>query len=71
MPKPRVFVARKLPGTALERLAGQTEMRLWEDELPPPREVLLAEAREAEGLLTFLTDRVDQEMLGQAPKLRG
>ena len=70
MPKPRVFVARKLPGNALERLAGQTEMRLWEDDLPPPRDVLLAEAREAEGLLTLLTDRVDQELLGQAPELR-
>jgi glyoxylate reductase len=65
-----VFVARRLPGTALERLAAQTELRLWEDELPPPRAVLLAEAREAEGLLTLLTDRVDTELLDQAPKLR-
>jgi glyoxylate reductase len=70
MAKPRVFVARKMPGDALDRLAGQTEMRLWPEELPPPREVLLAEAREAEGLLTLLTDRVDQELLSQAPRLR-
>jgi glyoxylate reductase len=70
MAKPRVFVARKMPGDALDRLAGQTEMRLWPEELPPPREVLLAEAREAEGLLTQLTDRVDQELLSQAPRLR-
>ncbi|MGH2588285.1 MAG: 2-hydroxyacid dehydrogenase [Dehalococcoidia bacterium] len=66
----RVFVARKLPGTALERLAAQTEMRLWEDPLPPPRETLLAEAREAEGLLTLLTDRVDEVLLGVASRLR-
>jgi glyoxylate reductase len=45
-------------------------MRLWEGELPPPREVLLAEAREAEGLLTLLTDRVDRELLDGAPGLR-
>jgi glyoxylate reductase len=45
-------------------------MRLWEGELPPPRETLLAEAREAEGLLTLLTDRVDAELLGIAPRLR-
>ncbi len=70
MPGPRVFVARKLPGNALERLAAHTEMRLWEDEMPPPREVLLAEAREAEGLLTLITDRVDPELLDHAPKLR-
>ena len=70
MPHPSVFVARKLPGTALDRLAAQAEMHLWQDELPPPRDVLLAEARDVEGLLTLLTDRVDQELLDQAPKLR-
>lgn len=70
MARARVFVARKLPGTALERLGAETEMRLWEDPLPPPRETLLAEAREAEGLLTLLTDRVDEELLGVAPRLR-
>ncbi len=70
MAKPRVYVTRRLPGTALERLAAETDLRLWEGELPPPREVLLAEAREAEGLLTLLTDRVDRELLVQAPRLR-
>jgi glyoxylate reductase len=70
MARPRVFVARRLPGNALERLAARAEMRLWEGELPPPRDALLAAAREAEGLLTLLTDRVDQELLDQAPHLR-
>jgi len=65
-----VCVGRRLPGAALERLAAQAEMRLWEGELPPPRETLLAEAREAEGLLTLLTDRVDPELLAIAPKLK-
>jgi glyoxylate reductase len=70
MVQPRVFVARKLPGDALDRLAAQTDMRLWEGELPPPRDVLLAEARTSEGLLTLLTDRIDQELLDVAPRLR-
>ena len=70
MSGPRVFVGRRLPGAALERLAAQADMRLWEGELPPPRETLLAEAREAEGLLTLLTDRVDSELLAIAPKLK-
>lgn len=70
MSQPRVFVARRLPGNALDRLAAETDMRLWPEELPPPRDVLLAEAREAEGLLTLLTDRVDQELLDGAPRLR-
>ncbi len=70
MAGPRVFVARKLPGTALERLGARTAMRLWEAPLPPPRDVLLAEARDAEGLLTLLTDRVDRELLEGSLVLR-
>lgn len=70
MSGPRVFVARVLPGDALNRLAAQSDMTLWEDPLPPPRETLLREARESDGLLTLLTDRVDQELLAVAPRLR-
>jgi glyoxylate reductase len=70
MALPRVFVARRLPGTALDDLAEQTRMFLWEDHLPPPRERLLAEARQSHGLLTLLTDRVDPELLDQSPALR-
>src|SRR5687767_8200430 len=68
--RPRVFVTRTLPGTALDRLAAETDMRVWEGEMPPSRDRLLAEAREAEGLLTLLTDRVDEELLEAAPRLR-
>ena len=67
---PRVFVARKLPGNALDRLAAATDMRLWEGDLPPPRETLLAEVSEADGLLSLLTERVDQALLDAAPRLR-
>ncbi|MFN8556564.1 MAG: D-glycerate dehydrogenase [Dehalococcoidia bacterium] len=70
MPKPRVFVTRKLPGHALFWLAEQTALRLWEDDAPPPRDILLEEAREADGLLTLVTDRIDKELLDQAPQLR-
>jgi glyoxylate reductase len=43
---------------------------VWEDELPPPREALLAGAREADGLITLLTDRIDAPLLEAAPSLR-
>lgn len=67
---PRVFVTRQLPGEALARLGAFTTLRVWEQPLPPPREVLLAEAREADGLITLLTDRVDEPLLAEAPHLR-
>jgi len=70
MPRPRVFVARQLPETALEPLVERTHLEVWKQPTPPPREVLLAEAREAEGLLTLLTEKVDRQLIDQAPKLR-
>jgi glyoxylate reductase len=68
--RPRVFVTRQLPGEALGRLSNQVDLRVWEDELPPPREALLAGARQADGLITLLTDRVDGPLLEAAPSVR-
>jgi glyoxylate reductase len=66
----RVFVTRRLPGGALDRVAAEHEMEVWPDPLPPPREELLSRAPELEGLLSLLTDRVDAELMDAAPKLR-
>ncbi|HLL01570.1 MAG TPA: D-glycerate dehydrogenase [Myxococcaceae bacterium] len=68
--RPRVFVTRQLPGEALGRLSKHVDLRVWEDELPPPREALLERAREADGLITLLTDRVDGPLLQAAPSVR-
>ena len=44
---------------------------LWEDELPPPRDELLRRVAGCDGVLTLLTDRVDDEFLDAAgPQLR-
>ncbi|QSQ24275.1 D-glycerate dehydrogenase [Pyxidicoccus parkwayensis] len=68
--RPRVFVTRQLPGEALGRLGRHVDLRVWDDELPPSRDTLLAEAANAEGLVTLLTDRVDAPLLAAAPGLR-
>ncbi|MHB9145514.1 MAG: 2-hydroxyacid dehydrogenase [Symbiobacteriia bacterium] len=71
MAHPRVYVTRKLPGDALERLANAVDLRCWpESAAPVPREVLLAEAAQAEGLLTVLSDRIDEAVLTAAPHLK-
>ncbi len=70
MPKPKVFVARKMAQEALDMIADATEMSLWEDELPPPRDVLLKKVRDVDGLLSLLTDKVDVELMDAAPKLK-
>lgn len=71
MPRPRVFVARQLPHAVVEILEPVCDLRMWPDEAAPiPRDHLLAEVAEADGLLALLTDRVDQELLDAAPKLK-
>ncbi len=71
MPRPRVYVARPLPESALALLREQAEVTLWPtDEVPPPRDVLVREASPSDGLISLLTDRVDGALLDAAPRLR-
>lgn len=67
----RVFVARRIPEEGLAPLRAATEVDLWDDDLPPPRRDLLARVRGIHGLLSLLTDRVDDELLDAAgPQLK-
>jgi glyoxylate reductase len=66
----RVFVTRRLPGTALDRLAFEHEVEVWPGDLPPSPEELRARVADAEGLLALLTDRIDEDLLAAAPRLR-
>jgi glyoxylate reductase len=66
----RVFVTRKLPGDAVDRLAREHEVDLLPDRGPPPRDVLIEHTAGADGLLSQLTDRIDAEFLEGAPRLK-
>jgi lactate dehydrogenase-like 2-hydroxyacid dehydrogenase len=67
----RVFVTRVIPSVGLDIVASAAEMEVWPGELPPPREMLLEKVRGVDGLITLLTDRVDDELLDAAgPQLR-
>jgi len=70
MTKPRVFITRIIAQEALDKIAQVTEMEVWPEELPPPYEVLREKARDAEGLVTLLSDRVDAALMDTAPKLK-
>lgn len=66
-----VFVTRNLPGDALARIpAAGHELDVWERRTPPPREQLIARAREADALLCTLTDPIDGPLLDACPRLR-
>jgi len=70
MARPKVFVARKMAQEALDMIAEVAEMELWQDELPPPRDVLLKKVQDIDGLLSLLTDKVDAELMDAAPRLK-
>jgi glyoxylate reductase len=67
----RVFVSRRIPEDGLRVIEDACEATIWPDELPPPRDALLTAVAGCDGILTLLTDRVDDELLDAAgPQLR-
>lgn len=70
MAKPRVYITRNIPQAALAIIDAACRWEQWASDEPVPREVLLAKAKQVDGLLTLLTDRVDQELLAAAPSLK-
>ncbi|MBA2700967.1 MAG: hypothetical protein H0U58_04605, partial [Chloroflexi bacterium] len=69
--RPHVFVSRVLPDEGLDALRAACDVDLWTDELPPPRDELLRRVAGCDGVLTLLTDRVDDAFLDAAgPQLK-
>jgi glyoxylate reductase len=66
----RVFVTRRVPGDALERLAAEHQVDVWQGRLQPSRAKLIEKAKDAEGLLCMLTDRIDREVIAACESLR-
>ncbi|MCL6553699.1 MAG: D-glycerate dehydrogenase [Firmicutes bacterium] len=71
MARPRVYVTRRLPAPAMERLAEAADVATWpDDDYPPPRDVLVREVAASDGLVALVTDRIDGALLDAAPRLR-
>ena len=66
----RCFVTRQLPGPALDRLKAVHDVKIWQQRLPPTPSELAHEAKDADGLLSLLTDRVDESLISQLPYLK-
>jgi glyoxylate reductase len=64
--RPRVLVTRVIPDAGLGLVREACDVDLWDEELPPPRDELLRRVRGVDGLLSLLTDRVDDELLDAA-----
>lgn len=66
-----VFVTRMIPQPALDRLKEKAQVEVWQQEDPPPYELLLEKAARVDGMLTLLTDKIDSRLIESAgPRLK-
>src|SRR5205823_8119585 len=68
---PRVFASRRFPERVRAELESGFELELHDSEWPPERAELLDRVVGCDGLMTMLTDRIDDELLDAAgPQLK-
>lgn len=68
--RPAVFVARQLPGSALDGLRSAADVRVWDGPEPPTPNELASAAQGCRALVTAITERVDESLLAGLPELR-
>jgi glyoxylate reductase len=70
MPLPHIYITRQLAPQALDILRPHAQLNIFPEDRPVPRNTLLAQAAHADALICLLTDRIDEELLNAAPKLK-
>ncbi len=68
--RPRVVVTAKLPGGAIRPLRDACDVDLYDGPEPMPTDLLAERLATADGLVCFLTNRVDASMIDAAPSLK-
>ncbi|WP_200816544.1 D-glycerate dehydrogenase [Halobacillus sp. Marseille-P3879] len=68
--KSSIYITRRLPDSIVESLEAYFEIKMWEEDTPVPREVLLRETQNVEGIYCLLTDTIDEEVIKGAPNLK-
>lgn len=71
MSRPRIYITRKIPKETIKAFEDSFEIKMWEKEDEPvPRDILLAEIRQTDGLLCVLSDNINQELLNEGSHLK-
>jgi glyoxylate reductase len=68
--RPRVFVTRRIPEVGLSRIRAACDAEVWPEQLPPPYDLIKRKIAGCDGLVSLLTDRIDGELLDEAPRLK-
>src|SRR5881397_1833593 len=70
MAKPKVLATHSLFDAARKILQKSCEVEFWTKPERPPREEVLRRVKDKDGLVCLLTEKVNEELLQAAPKLR-
>src|SRR5258708_29390577 len=70
MAKPKVFATHSLFEAARQILQETCEVEYWAKPERPPREEVMRRVKDKEGLVCLLTEKINEEFLRVAPKLR-
>ena len=68
--KERIFVTRKIPGKGIRLLEERYDVDVWEHEIPPSQQQIIERARNVEGIITLLSDKIDHSVMSALPNLR-
>jgi glyoxylate reductase len=69
--KPKIYITRLLPKEVIDKLSELFQVRVWEEEsIPVPRDTLLKEVEDVDGLICLLTEQIDEELLNKAKHLK-
>ncbi len=66
----KVFVTREILPEGLELLKENFDVDLWTDYAPPSKETIKEHIKDADAILTMLSDKIDAEIINAAPKLK-
>src|SRR5208283_3556059 len=70
MPRPKVYSTHPLFEEARKILDANCDIQYWSDPERPPRDEVLRRVKDREGLICLLTEKINEELLRAAPKLR-
>lgn len=68
--KPKIFVTRKLPQAALDKVASYFEMEINPDDRVLTKAEIIKGLKGKDALLCLLTDTIDAEVMDSCPQLR-
>lgn len=70
MGKKKVFVTREILPEGIEILKKNFDVEVWGEYAPPSKEIIKEKLKDADAVLTMLSDKIDSEVINVATKLK-